>query len=68
MNTLFNRGTKLTSVQIESLKTSGNLIDIYSQEWMASKNNDLYCVEEFDFLIKQHGDEFTHHFIWRCRV
>lgn len=56
-------GTKQALELIEALKSTGNLIDVYSREWMSSKEDGIYSANEYDALVEQHGDEFTHHLL-----
>ncbi len=56
-------GTKEALELINELKSSGNLIDVYSKEWMSSKDDGMYSAAEFDSLVEEHGDEFVHHLL-----
>lgn len=56
-------GTKEALELIEALKSTGNLIDVYSREWMASKEDGRFGVDELDALMEEHGDEFIHHLL-----
>ena len=44
-------GAREALALIEKLKASGDLIDVYSKEWMAKANNNTFNVKEFDALV-----------------
>ena len=56
-------GAREALALIEKLKASGDLIDVYSKEWMAKANNNTFNVKEFDALVKKYSDDFAHHLL-----
>jgi len=59
-------GTPEAMKLINELKASGDLIDVYSEEYFKKRNDDEFNKNSFRDLIKKHGDEFTHHLLVGC--
>jgi len=59
-------GTPEAMKLINELKASGDLIDVYSEEYFKKRNDDEFNAESFHDLIKKHGEEFTHHLLVGC--
>ena len=56
-------GTPEALKLIEQLKASGNLIDVYTKEWMTKANNSGFNAKEFDLLVKRYGENFANHLL-----
>jgi len=59
-------GTKEAKQLIEELQKSGDLIDVYSDEYFKKRNDDEFYPDRLKELIKKHGYEFLHHLLIGC--